>query len=82
MVIRLTKMNGQEIWVNADLVEVIEETPDTIVGLTTGKRIIVTEPLAEVVARVVEYQRLIRQPLEAREDFTGPQGPASEARGV
>jgi flagellar protein FlbD len=43
--------------VNADLVETIEATPDTHITLTTGKRLIVRETPAEVVALVIEYRR-------------------------
>jgi len=45
--------------VNADLIEVVEATPDTHVTLTTGKKLIVRETPAEVIALVVEFRRLI-----------------------
>ena len=41
--IDVTKMNGVSITINADLIEIIEETPDTVITLTTGKKIIVKE---------------------------------------
>lgn len=41
--IDVTKMNGMEITVNSDLIETVEETPDTVITLTTGKKIIVKE---------------------------------------
>ncbi len=41
--IDVTKMNGVNITINADLIEIIEETPDTVITLTTGKKIIVKE---------------------------------------
>ena len=41
--IELTKLNELKITVNADLIEIVEETPDTIVTLTTGKKIIVRQ---------------------------------------
>ena len=46
--IDVTKMNGGSITVNADLIETVEETPDTIITLTTGKKIIVKESRQEV----------------------------------
>jgi flagellar protein FlbD len=61
--IRLAKMNGQEVWINAELLESVEATPDTIVGLTNGRRIIVRETPEEVVWRAMEYQRKVRQPM-------------------
>ena len=39
--IDVTKMNGLEFTINADLIEVIEEVPDTVITLTTGKKIMV-----------------------------------------
>lgn len=41
--IDVTKMNGVNITINADLIEIVEETPDTVITLTTGKKIIVKE---------------------------------------
>jgi flagellar protein FlbD len=44
--------------VNSDLIEVVEATPDTHVTLTTGRKLIVRETPAEVIALVVEYRRM------------------------
>lgn len=55
--IELTKLNELKITVNADLIEVVEETPDTIVTLTTGKKIIVKETRQEVANLVKSYKR-------------------------
>jgi flagellar protein FlbD len=43
---------------NADLIEIIESAPDTHLTLTNGKKLIVRETAAEIVALVVEYRRL------------------------
>ena len=58
--IKLTKLNGEEFVVNADLIRFIESRPDTYVTLTTDDRLIVREPLDEVIRRTVEYARSIR----------------------
>lgn len=55
----LTKMNGKEITINAELIEAIEETPDTVVTLTGGKKIIVKESRQEVKNLVILYKREI-----------------------
>src|SRR5690242_10199624 len=47
----------REIWVNADLIETVESTPDTVVKLTTDRRLIVTETPEEIVALVIEHRR-------------------------
>ena len=54
--IDVTKMNGGSITVNADLIETVEETPDTIITLTTGKKIIVKGSRQEVKNLVKSYR--------------------------
>jgi flagellar protein FlbD len=46
--------------VNSDLIETVEATPDTVVTLTTGKKLIVTETPAEILALVVEFRRRVQ----------------------
>jgi flagellar protein FlbD len=58
--IRITKLDDREMIVNADLIKNVERTPDTIVTLTTGDKIIVRESPEEVVGRVIEYERKLR----------------------
>lgn len=53
--IAVTRLNGSPMWLNALMIETVEETPDTYVTLITGKRIIVLEKAAEVIAMVKEY---------------------------
>ena len=55
--IKVTRLNGQEIVVNADLIEYLEASPDTIIALTNGKKIMVKESVDEVIERVIEYRR-------------------------
>jgi len=57
--IRLTRLNGRTITVNALLIESIEETPDTMITLVTSKKITVLEPEKEVVRLVTEYMASI-----------------------
>ncbi len=58
--IKVTKLNNQEIIVNAELIRFIEQTPDTLITLISGDRLIVKEPMEEVVRRAIEYNRSIR----------------------
>lgn len=55
--IEVTKMNGQKILVNPDLIELVEETPDTVVTLTTGRKIIVKESRQDVKNLVKLYRK-------------------------
>lgn len=59
--IEVTKLGGQKILVNPDLLEIVEETPDTVVTLTTGKKIIVKESRQEIKNLVKLYRKEIFQ---------------------
>ncbi len=59
--IELTKLNDIKFTVNADLIEFVEETPDTVVSLATGKKIIVKESRQQVAELVILYKRAIYQ---------------------
>ncbi len=55
--IEVTKLNGVKILVNPDLFEVVEETPDTVITLTTGRKIIVKESRQELKNLVKSYRK-------------------------
>ncbi len=55
--IEVTKLNGERISVNSDLVETIEETPDTVLTFSSGKKIIVKESRQEVRNLVILYKQ-------------------------
>lgn len=55
--VELTRMNGTVFTVNAELIEMVEETPDTVITLTTGKKIIVKESRQEVNNLVKSYRK-------------------------
>jgi len=57
--IELTKLNGLKFFLNGELIESLEETPDTVISTTTGKKIVVAERVEEVVEKVIEYKRKI-----------------------
>ncbi len=57
--IDVTRMNGKVLTLNNDLIESVEETPDTVITLTTGKKIIVKESRQEVKNLVKLYKREI-----------------------
>jgi flagellar protein FlbD len=61
--ISLTRLNSQEVTLNCDLIETIEASPDTVIALTTGQKIVVRETTGEVVRRVRRFKRsLVRRP--------------------
>ncbi len=55
--IEVTKINGVKILVNPHLLEVVEETPDTVMTLTTGRKIIVKESRQEIKNLVKLYRK-------------------------
>jgi len=57
--IKLTKLNGGEIYINAELIETIETTPDTVITLTTGKKYVVLDKAQDVVQLVIEYRKKV-----------------------
>jgi len=57
--IKLTRLNGKEFVVNADLIETVEATPDTVITLVNEHRYIVKESVDEVIRRVIEYKRAL-----------------------
>ncbi len=58
--IKLTRLNGEEFVVNAELIRYVEGRPDTYVTLTSTERFVVKEPVAEVVRRAIAYARAVR----------------------
>jgi len=59
-VIRVTRLGSTlPIAVNAELIETVESTPDTLITLTTGHRLLVQESVEAVVGLVLEYRRAI-----------------------
>jgi flagellar protein FlbD len=61
--ISLTRLNGQAFVLNADLIRTIEASPDTVITLVSGEHLVVSEGVHEVVARVIDYGRLLRRAL-------------------
>ncbi len=57
--IQVTRLNNTKFVINADLIEIIEATPDTMISLTTGKRFVVKETVDEVMRRIIAYKRSI-----------------------
>jgi flagellar protein FlbD len=59
-VIKLSRLNGKEFILNAHLIKFVEKTPDTLITLRDGEKVMVREEPEEVVRRAVEYLRRLR----------------------
>src|SRR5271157_2368980 len=59
--IQLTRLNNSPLMVNSDLVKFVEQSPDTVITLVNGEKILVREKADEVLSRIVEFRRSILQ---------------------
>lgn len=60
--IKLSRLNGVKFYLNAELIEQIESTPDTLITLISGKTIMVADPLNKVLGKIMLYRRRIHDP--------------------
>jgi flagellar protein FlbD len=66
--IHLTRLNNSTFTINSDLIKFVEKSPDTVITLLSGEKILVQESVEEVVERVVDFRR---QLLSAIVNWTG-----------
>ena len=62
--ILLTKLNNAQVAVNSDMIQHVEETPDTVITLGNGDKVVVKERMSEIIEKIVEYRRRIRRLVE------------------
>jgi flagellar protein FlbD len=61
--IRLTRLNNQALTVNSDLIKFVEQSPDTLITLVTGEKIVVRESAEEILAGIIQFRRSVLQGL-------------------
>ncbi|MEZ0537773.1 flagellar FlbD family protein [Caldicellulosiruptoraceae bacterium PP1] len=61
--IKLKRINDKEFVVNAEFIQFIESTPDTVITLNNGLKLVVKETVDEVINKVIEYKRMIHSSL-------------------
>jgi flagellar protein FlbD len=66
--IHLTRLNNSRFTINSDLIKIVEQSPDTVITLLSGEKILVQETVEEIVERVVGFRR---QLLAAVVNWTG-----------
>jgi flagellar protein FlbD len=59
--LQLTRLNNSPLIVNSDLVKFVEQSPDTVITLVNGEKILVREKADEVLNRIVEFRRSVLQ---------------------
>jgi len=57
--IRVHRLNDQEFLVNCELIEFVEETPNTVISMVSGRKLVVSETNEEVQNLIIEYKRKI-----------------------
>ena len=57
--IAVTRLDGSPILLNEDLIETIEQTPDTVLSLVNGHKLMVRDAPAELVQRVIDFRRVV-----------------------
>jgi len=66
-VIEVTKLDGEQFYVSPHQIEFLDETPDTVLHMITGKKVIVQEDSDTIIDRIVEYrQRIGNQDIPSR----------------
>ena len=79
--IELTRLNGQGMVVNSDLIKYVESSPDTTLTLIHGEKIVVSEPCEEVVKRISAYRTVLLINVFTRNSTCNAIDPASIASG-
>ena len=59
--IQLTRLNNHPLVVNSDLIKFVEQSPDTVITLLSGEKIVVRESAPDVLERVVQFRRSVLQ---------------------
>jgi len=60
--IALTRLDGHRLMLNCDLIESLEATPDTLVTLTSGNKLVVRDTMDEVQSKIIAFKRSVHGP--------------------
>jgi len=74
VVIRLTRLNNQPLVLNADLIKLVEQAPDTVITLVTGEKLVVRESTEEVIRRAIGFRRELLTDLREAPKVQGSEG--------
>jgi flagellar protein FlbD len=81
-VIQLTRLNNKPLFVNADLIKFVEQSPDTLVTLISGEKLVVLETAEEIRARFVDFRRTILRGLSLSWDRPASPASVTETSGI
>lgn len=79
--IQLTRLNGQPLVINSDLIKLIENAPDTVISLVNGDKIVVRETCDQILDRIVEFRRRVLDGLQLNSPtWTSPNAVSADAK--
>ncbi|MBF0431619.1 MAG: flagellar FlbD family protein [Fibrobacteria bacterium] len=64
--IQITKLNKEQVYVNPDLIEFIEMTPDTALLMQGGKRMVIRDSAEDVVEQILKYKQFVHSNITVR----------------
>lgn len=70
--IKVTRLNHQEVVINAEHIEIVEANPDTVISLVSGKKMVVSESIDEIINRVIAYKQEIAR-IQVKNSGNSPQ---------
>lgn len=63
----ITRTNGTKLYINPELIQTVESTPDTVVTMLDNKKLIVRDTPQEIAERFIEYRRKVMAPFVSRD---------------
>lgn len=63
----ITRTNGTKLYINPELIQTVESTPDTVVSMLDNKKLIVRDTPQEIAERFIEYRRKVMAPFVSRD---------------
>ena len=57
--IKVSRLNGESYYLNCELIETIESTPNTLITLRDGKKLLVSESTEQIIEKIIEYKKRI-----------------------
>ncbi|MDR1692641.1 MAG: flagellar FlbD family protein [Oscillospiraceae bacterium] len=69
--VMVTRLNGKEFYINPDLIQFLEETPDTVITLSDGKKLVAREKAETIIERIIQYRTeiFIKLPVLSKQDL-------------
>lgn len=65
--IQVSRLNKEPFFINPDLIEFIEETPDTVISMDSGRKFVVVESIEEIIEKVIDYRQKVLKGVSLRE---------------